>query len=258
MSVKHTLRLLCTAGLAAAAACHPAFQPLKFPTNDALFEASVRELHDHNWGNAVAGFEQLSTALPARDPRMPIALYDLGRAHAGQGEDLLAAQSYSRVPEGFPTDTLADDAMLAAGRSYARMWRKPELDASYGETALSTLQTFLALFPTSPLRNDAQKEIDRLNEWFAVKDYKTALQYYKERAYDSAIIYLNDVLQGHPKTPAAHDAMILLAKTYRKINYKEELTETCTTLRQRYPKDGDVHDVCEGVATSVTTPAVVP
>jgi outer membrane assembly lipoprotein YfiO len=256
MSVTNTLRLLCTVGLAAAAACHPAFQPLKFPTNDALFDASVRQLQEHNWSNAVAGFERLTTSLPARDPLMPIALYDLGKAYAGQGDDLLAAQSYSRVPESFPTDTLADDAMLAAGRSYSRMWREPELDASYGETALSTFQTFLALFPTSPLRDAAQKEIDHLNEWFALKDYKTALLYYKRRAYDSAIIYLQDVLQGHPQTDAAHDAMVLLAKTYQKINYKQELSETCDTLRQRYPRDGDVRDVCEGVPKA--TPSVVP
>src|SRR5690348_17301296 len=123
MSVKHTLRLLCAVGLAAiAASCHPPFQPLKFPTNQALYEASVKKLQGHHWDDAVAGFEQLSTALPARDPLMPIVLFKLGKAYEGKGEDLLAAQSYSRVPESFPTDTLADDAMLAAGRAYTRMW----------------------------------------------------------------------------------------------------------------------------------------
>jgi outer membrane assembly lipoprotein YfiO len=257
MPVNNTLRLLCAVGLAAVAACHPAFQPLKFPTNEALYQASVTKLQGHHWDDAVAGFEQLSTALPARDPLMPIVLFDLGKAYHGKGDDLLAAQSYSRVPESFPTDTLADDAMLAAGRSYTRMWRKPTLDDSYGQTAFSTFQTFLALFPNSPLRADAQKEIDHLNEWFATKNYQTALLYYKRHAYDSSIIYLKDVLQQYPQTPAARRAMVLLAEAYKKINYKQELAETCDSLRQRYPRDGDVRDVCDGVPKPVSA-SIVP
>ena len=102
MPFKNTLRLLCAVGLAAVAACHPAFQPLKFPTNEALYQASLKKLQGHHWDDAVAGFEQLSTALPARDPLMPIVLFDLGKAYHGKGDDLLAAQSYSRVPESFP------------------------------------------------------------------------------------------------------------------------------------------------------------
>lgn len=257
MPVKHTFRLLCAVGLAAiAASCHPPFQPLKFPTNQALYEASVKKLQGHHWDDAVAGFEQLSTALPARDPLMPIVLFNLGRAYEGKGEDLLAAQSYSRVPESFPTDTLADDAMLDAGRAYTRMWRKPALDDTYGQTAMSTFQTFLALFPTSPLRAEAQKEIDHLNEWFATKDYNTGLLYFKRHAFDSSIIYLQDVIKTYPQTDGARKSMLLLAQAYRKINYREELAETCDTLRQRYPKDGDVRDVCKGVPKPAT--AAVP
>ncbi|HEX5436351.1 MAG TPA: outer membrane protein assembly factor BamD [Gemmatimonadaceae bacterium] len=255
MTVKDTFRLFCMVGLAAAAACHPPFQPLKFPSTASLYTASVQQLQKHHWDNAIAGFEHLSSSLPARDPRMPTSLFDLGKAYQGKGEDLLAAQSYSRVPESFPTDTLADDAMLAAGQAYARMWRKPTLDPTYGQTALSTLQTFLALFPTSPLRGVAQKEIGRLTEWFAIKDYDTAHLYFRRGAYDSSIIYLKSVVQSYPQTHAAHDAMVMLAEAYRKINYKEELSETCQTLRQRYPHDGDVRDACDGVPKMA---AVVP
>jgi hypothetical protein len=80
-------------------------------------------------------------------------------AHVRQRENLLAAQSFTRLYESFPDDTSADDAALEAARSYKRLWRKPVLDATYGETALATYNTLLGLFPTSELADAAREEL---------------------------------------------------------------------------------------------------
>lgn len=241
-ALRRTLRLLALTGLAA---CHRhPFIPASFPSKEALFQASLQQLKLHHWGNAENGFEKLTTDLPARDPLLPAAYYYLGEAHTGQKEYILAAQAYSRVPESFPEDTLAGPATFETGVSYAKLWRKPSLDPDYGQTAISTLQSFIAAYPDSPLKPRAQKEIDRLTEWLAIKNYDTGMFYYRRKAYDPAIIYFNDVERLYPTTQHAKLALIQLVKSYKQIKYPEEIAQTCATLYQKYPGDKDVKETC--------------
>ena len=51
--------------------------------------------------------------------------------------DIPVGASY-RGLENFPGDSLADDALYEASRAYQSMWRKPELDKAYGESAIAT------------------------------------------------------------------------------------------------------------------------
>jgi len=250
--------------------CHhkPGFEPLKFASHQALFDASLGELRKHKWSHAVAGFEKLTTDLPARDPLLPESYYYLGEAHMGSKEYILAAQSYSRVAENFPEDTLADRATYKTGVAYAKLWRRPGLDPEYGETSRSTFQSFLAAYPDSPLHDSAQKQIDRLDEWFAIKGYNNGVTYYKRKAYDSGIIYFRDVVKQYPKTDAARKSQIRLVQSYRAIKYKEDVAETCGSLEKAHPSDKDVAKVCRGVKATIadstanppakTTPVTAP
>lgn len=250
--------------------CHhkPGFEPLKFASHQALFDASLGELRKHKWSHAVAGFEKLTTDLPARDPLLPESYYYLGEAHMGSKEYILAAQSYSRVAENFPEDTLADRATYKTGVAYAKLWRRPGLDPEYGETSRSTFQSFLAAYPDSPLRDSAQKQVDRLDEWFAIKGYNNGVTYYKRKAYDSGIIYFRDVVKQYPRTDAARKSQIRLVQSYRAIKYKEDVAETCGSLEKAHPSDRDVAKVCRGVKATIadstanppakTTPVTAP
>lgn len=192
----------------------------------------------------MTAFERLTLDLPARDTLLPLAHYYLAQAHVGRREYLLAAQAFNRLSESFATDTLADEAKFEAARSYQRLWRKPELDPNYGELAMATYQELLALYPDSELLDEAQAEINRLNEWFAAKDYETGVHYFRRKAYDSAIIYFRDVVRLYPQTDKARQAYLRLAQAYEIIRYREDKTEVCSTLHDRYPRDRDVLDVC--------------
>jgi outer membrane protein assembly factor BamD len=234
--------------LALLAGCHRnRFVAASFRSNDLLFQASLKQLEEHKWDNAVNGFQRLTTELPARDPLLPQAYYYLGEAHTGRREFILAAQAYSRIPESFPEDTLSAIATFKAGMSYSKLWRKPSLDSDYGQTALATLQSFLAAYPDSPLVDQAKKEIDKLDEWFAIKSYDAGMFYLKRDAYDSAIIYFHDVATGYPQTDHARMALLRLVEAYGKIGYKEEVAETCSTLREKYAGNSEVKAACTSV-----------
>ena len=232
------------------AACSSGFELARYQTNESLFAASLEEFQRGRWDNAISGFERLTLQLPARDTLLPRAHWYLGVAHQRRGEDLLAAQSFVRLVESFPADTLADDALYEAAHAYQNIWRKPELDSQYGETALTTYQTLLSAFPDSPRRADAEREIAQLQEWMARKDYDTGAYYDRRGAYDSAIIYFQDVVEKYPDTPTARLSSLRLLDVYRRLNYREEADEVCTKLRAKYPSDAEVREAC-GAGPSV-------
>jgi len=257
-SRRRLLRITVLAALAASAACaRPDFTPLEASTNESFFQAALAALKAKNWTKASKGFEQLTFQLPARDPMLPRAYYYLGVSHQRQDEYILAAQAFSRVPENFPEDTLAPIATFEAAVSYSKLWRRPDLDADYGVTSMSTYQSFLAAYPDSPLRDSAQAGIDRLNEMFAEKNLQTGDLYATQRAYDSSIIYYKDILTKYPQTKAVRSAMLGLVKAYKSIGYRDDASEVCGSLRAKYPADRDVQKAC-GPAPVAAAPAPAP
>lgn len=248
-------RLVAALSISATAACRPEFQLKNLTTNESLYAASLNEYHRKHWDNAITGFEKLTTDLPARDSLLPRSYWYLASSHQHQDEFLLAAQSFSRLVESFPDDSLADDAALEAARSYSRLWRKPQLDPSYGETALASYNTLIGLYPTSPLIPTAQKEIAELENKFAVKDYDAGMYYFRRKAFDSGMIYFKNVLAKYATSPTARDAALRLVESYKANRYRDDASELCAQLRQRYPGDSGVNKVCNGVPNTVTVTA---
>ncbi len=123
-------RILVIAALLAVA-CKPAFNAATYADVDTLHKAAVAEYNAKHYDNAAKAFERLTTELPARDSRMPSAIYFLAKSQEKNGDRLLAAKTYSRIYEQFPEDTLADDGLFYSGLAYQSMWRKPVLDAQY-------------------------------------------------------------------------------------------------------------------------------
>lgn len=232
-------------------ACSSSFKLNRFPTNDALYSAGVKEFQARQWDNAIQAFEKLTVDLSVRDTLLPHAHYYLAQAHDRRGEHLLAAQEFLRLAESFATDSLADDAQYLAGLSYQKMWRKPSLDAQYGGEAVAAYQTLLSLYPDSPYADSANKQLGGLETWFAVKDYETGMHYYRRKAYDSAVIYFRGVVDKYPRTPTVKDAYLRLAQIYDRLKYKEDKTEVCGELRGKFPTDREVNSVC-GAAPRVT------
>ncbi|MGH7671022.1 MAG: outer membrane protein assembly factor BamD [Gemmatimonadaceae bacterium] len=254
MHLQKTRGLVAALALAAAA-CRPAFVVTKFPTNEALYKASLTEFHKHHWENAVSGFDKLTLDLGIRDTLLVRSYWYLGMAHLRQGDDLLAAQSFSRLTESFTDDSLAPHAALAAGRAYQDLWHKPSLDQTYGLTAMQTYTMLLQLYAQTDtaVADSARIQIAQLNEWLATKDYDTGMFYFRNNAWDSAILYFKDVARKWPETDHARLAMLRLAESYRKIRYADDLADICHQMESLYPNNGKVHEDCRGVKAAADT-----
>lgn len=243
--------------LAVTGACRPDFKLNQYRTHEELFRAGLRQFERRKWENAIAAFEKLTLELPARDSLLPRSFWYLASAHEHQDEHLLAAQSFTKLVETFPDDSLADEAALEAARSYRRLWRKPTLDAMYGETALATYNTLIGLYPSSPLIPVAEKEVSELENWFARKNYDAGMYYLRRKAYDSAILYFKDIVARWPNAAKARDASLRLVEAYRTIRYREDASELCSQLRKRYAQDADVGRECSGIPELAPQPKPV-
>ena len=250
-----TRALLLLSVAALAGACARGFQPRKFTQAPDLYRASLREFQRKKFDNALAGLDLLASQLPARDTLLPLVYYHQAQAHARKGEHLLAAQAYQRIGDAFPDDSLADDALYQQAREYQRLWRKPQLDAQYGTTALGTFRQVLSLYPDSPLSAESGKQIAALNDWFATKDYDNGMHYLRRKAYDPALIYFRDVVRLYPGTPAARRSYFRMVEAYRAIKYREELAEVCTEMRRFYPDDPEVARECPAPPAAASAPA---
>ncbi len=237
-----------------AVGCRAGFDPKVYASNpDGLFAASLKRFNSHHYDDAAKGFEELTHDLPARDPLLPLSYYYLGESQEKQGDHLLAAQSLTRISEAFPDDSLAPTALYSGGIAYSRMWSNPELDATYGTSALNTFQSLKSLYPDSHLVPQADSQIARLNNMFATKDLNVGVHYLRRKAYDSSIIYLKDVIKLHPETPAARTAYLKLLDAYRAIKYTADAADLCTAALKTYPNDKEVHKQCDSASSAAAS-----
>ena len=213
-------------------------------TVDSLWREGEAAARRGEWGDAEKLIERLLLELSPGDPRIPQAHYWLGEAYFARGRQLEAAREFRKASDETPNHPLAPEALLRVGDAYADLWRRPELDPTYGQTALATYQELLNRYPGSSAAKRAQVRIAELNERFAYKTYKAAIFYYRLKAYDSAILYLKDLIANYPKSTVAPDALVKLVQAYKTLGYREDVEETCDYIRRFHPKAPGAREVC--------------
>lgn len=220
---------------------------------EALWVKAKGEYARGHWGKAATLLERVTLEVPDRDTLAIEARYRLAECYMGQKNQLQAAREFRKVSDDTPDAVLAPDALLRAGDAYADLWRRPELDPTYGQTALATYQELLNRYPDAPASARGRLRIAELEEFFARKEFKAADYYYKLKAYDSAILYLKDIAATYPRAAITPAALLRLVESYRKVGYAEDLTETCGYIRRYHPTAPGVDATCP--APKDSTPA---
>jgi outer membrane protein assembly factor BamD len=213
-------------------------------TLDSLWRRTESAIRHGKWGDAIKLLDRLQLEFPPGDARIARAHFYLGEAYYAEGRHLEAAREFRKASDETPNDPIAPEALLRLGDVYSDLWRRPELDPTYGQTALSTYQELLNRYPDSPADKRAQLRITELNERFASKAYKAAMFYFRLKAYDSAILYLKDLVATYPKAAVVPDALVKLVQAYKTLGYREDVQETCGYIRRFHPKAPGVNEVC--------------
>jgi outer membrane assembly lipoprotein YfiO len=211
---------------------------------DSLWQHAEQAVRHGNWGEAEKLLDRAVLEFSPGDPRIARAHFWLGEALFAQGRQLDAAREFRKASDETPNDPIAPEALIRLGDVYADLWRRPELDPTYGQTALSTYQELLNRYPGSSAAQRAQLRVNELNERFATKAFKAAMFYFRLKAFDSAVLYLKDLVASYPKTAIVPEALVKLVQSYRALGYREDVQETCGYIRRFHPRAPQVGEVC--------------
>src|SRR6266581_1597434 len=217
------------------AACHP---------RGRAPQAAPAVVPDVDFRRASVILQRVTFELTPGSPELAQVRYYSAESWFQVGDYVQAASEFRKVADEFSTSEYAPPALLRAGDANLRLWRRPELDPSYGQSALAIYQELAGRYPGTEAAARAQAHVQQLREWFSEKDYKNGLFYFRRRAYDSAIIYFKDVIASYPGTSHVPAALMRLVDSYRAIGYAEELRETCANLRQFYPATDGLAKTC--------------
>lgn len=218
--------------------------------------ARGREFFNHGkWQRAQESFERMIAVAQPGDERLPQAHFFLAECYFATNSHLQAVREFRRVSDETPDASIASEALLRAGDAYADLWRRPELDPTYGHTALATYQELLNRYPGTSAAQRAQARIQDLQNRFAYKQYRAGLFYFRLKAYDSAILYFRDLVATYPRAAIVPETLVRLVKAYQILGYKEDVNETCGYIRRYYPQAPGADELCpagEPVAADTT------
>ena len=209
-----------------------------------LWDEAMEAYRRGEFSTTAENLERLVLEFPPGDPRISKAHFFLGESYLGMKDQLQAVREFRRVSDERPNDPLAPVALLRAADAYAEIWRRPELDPSYGQTALATYQELLNRYPESEAADRARVRIQELHEWFALKELKTAMFYLRLKAHDSAILYLKALVADYPRTEVAPEALEKLVEAYRKLGYEDDVEETCGYMRRFHSGEAETAAAC--------------
>ena len=252
-----TLRSLLFCGVLAVAACKsgsgsaapnlgaaPVDPTLSAARGDSLWDKGVKDFRKGYYHSSSEALQRALLEFNPGDPRIPQAHFYLGEAYFGSGSQLQAVREFRKVSDDFPSNPLAPDALYRAGDAYAVLWRKPALDPTYGKSAIATYTELLNRYPDSPAAAKARLQLADLADKFAYKEWETAKYYIRNKAIDSAILYMRALVASYPNTPSAQQALAQLVVTYRSLGYVEDAAEMCGALRQYHPETKNLDTLC--------------
>jgi outer membrane protein assembly factor BamD len=112
----------------------------------------------------------------------------------------LAADRYYERPQ------VAADGLFKAGLAYRHEASNAEYDQSTAGQAIAKLTDFITLYPDDPRVPEAQKVITALKGEQARGNFQIARFYEKNRKWNGALVYYNEVLLQNPNSPYAAEA----------------------------------------------------
>jgi len=227
-------RLLYAAMALGLAACGSGGSIVDKMDADQLFARGAAELKARHWDNAIEAFDRLTLQYPSY-ARVQEARLDLAEAYLGKGESVTAAGEFDRLATDFPLGSYADDARFGVCRAYEKLSPAVQLDQQYTQSAIDHCNSLIAYYPNSPFVPQAKDIVQRLTEKLAEKGVLAGEFYLKRHAFDSSLIYFEDVVKQYPGTNAAAQALLGMVQAYTALGYKEDAQSARDRLMRDYP-----------------------
>lgn len=194
----------------------------KYPFSERIKEIVEKEYHIAE--QFIAGYKRkvLGIILPVEDPSIeiltkvvenstygtlaPKAKYKLGLVLKGLQRYYEAEDAFNKVISNYPDSEWAGAAKFQIASCRAALSRGPDYDQGAMQEAKQKFEEFVREHPDAVLSQEAEQNISKLKEKEAASSYNIAVFYEKQKCYQAAKIYYENVINNYPDSPWAPKA----------------------------------------------------
>jgi outer membrane protein assembly factor BamD len=136
-------------------------------------------------------------------PLAPKAQYKLGLVLKGLMRYYEAEEEFNKVVSRYPDSEWASAAKFQIASCRAALSKGFAYDQGSAQEAKEQFEEFVREHPDAVLSLDAEKNIGQIRQKEAEASYNIAVFYEKQKAFDSARIYYNDIIKDYAQSPWA-------------------------------------------------------
>jgi len=122
------------------------------------------------------------------------------------GDFTEARREFNKVISTYPNSEWAEAAKFQVAKTASLSSLQPDYDQGASNEARDKYEEFVKTHPQAALSKEAEEEIRTLTDRQAEKDFKVAEFYEKQKAYKSALIYYEGVINDYPGSVWAKNA----------------------------------------------------
>lgn len=225
------------------AACAPAMPP-ENATPRGRFDWSVERFERGKYHDAIRGFRDLLLREPLH-PTADSARLLLAESYLQTDQELLAANEFRQLATSRPNSPVADDAQLGVCRSYWTVSPDLPRDQEFTQKTVEECTQLLEFFPRSPLVGEARQMVADARQKMAAKQLRIARFYFDRGIYESAMIYLESLLQDYPEAEVVPEALLVLYDSYQIVGFRTEAEIISQRLLELFPDSPEAAAVAQ-------------
>ncbi|MFQ5608501.1 MAG: outer membrane protein assembly factor BamD [Candidatus Zixiibacteriota bacterium] len=172
------------------------------------------------------------------------AQYYLSLSYMDDEQFELAAVEFDRLIKNYPRSPYAVESRYRIGYCFFRSApRHYGLDQTELKRAMRLLEDFVLDFPESEFVPEARESLMYARNRLAQKDYKAAMVYVHMRAYASAELYFQRVLDEYGGTEFGRESLYEMARIQYKMERWDKAAQAANTYIALYPESERIEKV---------------
>ncbi len=209
-----------------------------------LFEEAAKEVRKGNHEIGRLLFSTIINTYPdsAFLPLAKLAIADSFYLEGTSSSLVQAAQAYLDWLTFFPTDPLADDAMLKVAESEMRQMGLSDRDTTHARKAEQRLKALLQQYPQTKLRPVVEDHLRETQESLAMHNLGVARFYYEARynkgrgtGLKGSQSRLKEIIDKYPNFSLRDEVLFRLATTYQLEEEPDEAAKYYQELLRNFP-----------------------
>jgi len=209
-----------------------------------LFEDAAKEVRKGNHETGRLLFQTIINTYPD-SPFLSLAKLAIADSFYLEGTTsslIQAAQAYQDWLTFFPTDPLADNAMLKVAESEMRQMGLSDRDVTHARKAEQRLKVLLQQFPQTELKPEVDARMREVQENLAMHNLGVARFYYDARynkgrgtGLKGAQSRLKEIVEKYPNFSYMDEVLFRLATTYQLEEEPDEAAKYYQDILRNYP-----------------------